>query len=95
LTVSCSQSAPHHNRTSSSGESRCEGQSWYEVLDALEDAAGDSEPIPVELLEAWQRIVPQARALLGDMEITEHEQESRDLSHSDTGIDLSFFGNEV
>jgi hypothetical protein len=39
--------------------------------------------------------VPQARALLGDMEITEHEQESRDLSHSDTGIDLSFFGNEV
>jgi hypothetical protein len=64
------------------------------VLEA-EDAAEDSEQIPVRLLEAWDRIVPQARSLLGDVEITEYEQESRDLSHSDTGIDLSVFGDEV
>ncbi|MFC9614378.1 hypothetical protein [Streptomyces sp. NPDC056938] len=75
--------------------SRDEGQSWDDVLDAADGAAQDSEPIPAELLEAWQRIVPQASALLGDVNITEYKQESRDLSHSDTGIDLSVFGDEV
>ncbi|GAA2317483.1 hypothetical protein OKJ48_25605 [Streptomyces kunmingensis] len=76
---------------------RDEGQSWDDVLEAAEAAAAteDSGRIPAELLEAWQRIVPQARALLGDVDITEYEQESRDLSHSDTGIDLSVFGDEV
>jgi hypothetical protein len=75
--------------------SRREGQSWDEVLEAMEDAADRSEPIPLRLLEAWHRIVPQARMLLGEVAITEHEQESRDLSHSGTGIDLSVFGDEV
>ncbi|WP_407110508.1 hypothetical protein ACE1N8_15110 [Streptomyces sp. DSM 116494] len=74
---------------------RRDGQSWDEVLEAMEGAAEDSEPIPARLLEAWDRIVPQARALLGGVDITEYEQESRDLSHSDTGIDLSVFGDEV
>ncbi|MEZ3179229.1 hypothetical protein KYY02_11170 [Streptomyces pimonensis] len=74
---------------------RRDGQSWDEVLEAMEDTADDSEPIPARLLGAWGRIVPQARALLGEVNITEHEQESRDLSHSDTGIDLSVFGDEV
>ncbi|MEV1078329.1 hypothetical protein AB0I98_08755 [Streptomyces sp. NPDC050211] len=59
------------------------------------DAAEDSGPIPAQFLEAWDRIVPQARILLGEVDITEYEQESRDLSHSDTGIGLSVFGDEV
>ncbi|MFC8067113.1 hypothetical protein [Streptomyces sp. NPDC057293] len=71
------------------------GQSWDEVLEAMEDAAKHSEPIPTQLLEAWARVVPQAQTLLGEVEITEYEQESRDLSHSGTGIDLSVFGDEV
>ncbi|MEU1489494.1 hypothetical protein ABZ456_04440 [Streptomyces sp. NPDC005776] len=75
--------------------SRGDGQSWEEVLDALQDAAEDNTPIPAGLLEAWQRIVPQARTLLGDVDITEYEQVSLDLSHSGTGIDLSVFGDEV
>lgn len=75
--------------------SRRDGQSWDEVLEAMEDAAEHSEPIPSRLLEAWDRIVPQARMLLGEVDITEYEQESRDLSHSATGIDLSVFGDEV
>ncbi|MEV7786250.1 hypothetical protein AB0O72_12705 [Streptomyces sp. NPDC088106] len=74
---------------------RRDGQSWDEVLETMEGAAEDSEPIPARLLEAWDRIVPQARALLGGVDVTEYEQESRDLSHSDTGIDLSVFGDEV
>ncbi|MEU0597247.1 hypothetical protein ABZ484_03110 [Streptomyces sp. NPDC006393] len=74
---------------------RRDGQSWDEVLEAMEEAAEDSEPIPAHLLGAWDRIVPQARTLLGEVEITEYKQESRDLSHSGTGIDLSVFGDEV
>ncbi|MCF4138368.1 hypothetical protein L1856_19115 [Streptomyces sp. Tue 6430] len=74
---------------------RRDRESWNEVLEGMEDAAEDSEPIPAHLLEAWDRIVPQARTLLGEVEITEYEQESRDLSHSGTGIDLSVFGDEV
>ncbi|NUV53767.1 hypothetical protein G6W51_12780 [Streptomyces coelicolor] len=74
---------------------RPDGQSWDEALEALEKAAEDSEPIPARLLGAWDRIVPQARTLLGAVEITEYGQESRDLSHSGTGIDLSVFGDEV
>ncbi|MFE8986516.1 hypothetical protein ACFYMI_01640 [Streptomyces collinus] len=74
---------------------RRDGQSWDEVLEAMEDAAEDSEPIPAHLLEAWDRIVPQVQTLLGEVEVTEYEQESRDLSHSGTGIDLSVFGDEV
>ncbi|WP_225834196.1 hypothetical protein [Streptomyces sp. NK08204] len=74
---------------------RRDGQSWDEVLEAMEDAAEDNEPIPTHLLEAWDRIMPQARALLGEVEITQYEQESRDLSHSGTGIDLSVFSDEV
>lgn len=49
-----------------------------------EAAAEGSGPIPAEPLEAWQRTVPQARALLGDVDVTQYEQESCDLSHSDT-----------
>jgi hypothetical protein len=75
--------------------SRRDGQSWNDALEAMEDAAEGSEPIPARLLGAWDRIVPQARTLLGEVEITEFEQESRDLSHSGTGIDLSIFGDEV
>ncbi|ROQ32080.1 hypothetical protein EDD98_1052 [Streptomyces sp. PanSC19] len=75
--------------------SRDEGQPWNDVLEAAQATAGNNDPIPAELLEAWQRIVPQARLLLGDVKITEYEQESRDLSHSDTGIDLSVFGDVV
>ncbi|MFD9241151.1 hypothetical protein ACFV0D_04295 [Streptomyces sp. NPDC059556] len=75
--------------------SRDEGQSWDDVLEAVEAGAGDNDQIPAALLEAWQRIVPQARVLLGNVDITEYEQESRDLSHSDTGIDLSVLGDEV
>lgn len=72
-----------------------EGQSWDHVLDALENAAEHDAPIPAGLLEAWRHIVPQARTLLGDVDITEYEQKSRDLSHSGTGIDLWVFGDDV
>ncbi|MFF7111844.1 hypothetical protein ACFY91_05985 [Streptomyces albogriseolus] len=39
--------------------------------------------------------MPQVRTLLLEIRVTEYEQESRDLSHPGTGIDLSVFGSEV
>ncbi|MGW2045086.1 hypothetical protein ACWCPF_07865 [Streptomyces sp. NPDC001858] len=38
----------------------------------MEEAAEESKPVPTRLLEAWERKVPQARALLGEGEITEY-----------------------
>ncbi|MER7202672.1 hypothetical protein [Streptomyces sp. NPDC000188] len=49
-----------------------------------EAAAEGSGPIPAEPLEAWQRTVPQARAPLGGLDVTQYEQESCDLCHSGT-----------
>ncbi|MFI1707472.1 hypothetical protein [Streptomyces griseoruber] len=75
---------------------RRDGQSWDEVLEAMEDAAAEGgEAMSVRVLEAWDRTVPQARTLLGAVEITADGQESRELSDSGTGIDLSVFGDEV
>lgn len=78
--------------------SRRYGQSWDDALKALEDAAeadeGD-EAIPGHLLDAWQRIVPQARDLLGEVEIDDEGSTERALSHDGTGIELYVYGGEV
>jgi len=78
--------------------SRRYGQSWDDALKALEDAAeadeGD-EAIPGHLLDAWERIVPQARDLLGEVEIDDEGSTERALSHDGTGIELYVYGGEV
>ncbi|MEV5436521.1 hypothetical protein AB0K80_10860 [Streptomyces sp. NPDC052682] len=72
-----------------------DGQSWDELLEAMEEAAEQSTPIPVPLLQAWDRIVPQARGLLGEVHLAANEQQTRELSHPGTGIQLSVLGDEV
>ncbi|MGW4273032.1 hypothetical protein ACWEGQ_11855 [Streptomyces seoulensis] len=59
--------------------SRRDGPSQDEALEAMEDAAEHSEPIPRRLLEAWERIFPQARLLLGEVDITSTDR-SRETS---------------
>ncbi|MFK4108293.1 hypothetical protein [Streptomyces sp. NPDC002176] len=72
---------------------RRDGQTWDEAMEALEDAADDSEGlVPAHLLEAWDRIVPEARPLLGESNLTDYQHESRELSQSGTGITLSLYG---
>ncbi|WP_055587789.1 hypothetical protein [Peterkaempfera griseoplana] len=78
---------------------RREGQSWAEALEALEidDEApyeDTNQPVPLVLIDAWDRIVPQARALLGEVDLFE-DGESCELSHAGTGIQLSVFQDEV
>lgn len=71
------------------------GQSWAEAIEELEAATEDADQmVPTELLDAWDRIVPQARELLGEVDLFENG-ETCELSHDDTGIQLSIFVNEV
>jgi hypothetical protein len=72
-------------------------QSWGEALEELED---QDEAVEVEglvlpgLIEAWDRIVPRARGLLGEIELFENG-ESCELTHQATGIQASVFIDEV
>ncbi|MEU4035771.1 hypothetical protein [Streptomyces collinus] len=47
-----------------------------------------------ELIQAWDRIVPQARELLGEIDLFE-TGETCELSHKSTGIQASVFIDEV
>ncbi|GAB3503653.1 hypothetical protein [Amycolatopsis cihanbeyliensis] len=73
------------------------GQSLAEAVEAVEVMDGDDEAegqLPTELAEAWDRVVPQARELLGELD--EHLAEDyRELSHGPSGVQLSFAEGEV
>ncbi|MDX3234902.1 hypothetical protein PV392_04225 [Streptomyces sp. ME03-5709C] len=78
---------------------RGDDQSWAAAPESPEfdDATFDEDAevlVPAELLDAWDRIVPQARTLLGEVELFE-TGESYELSHGGTGIQLSICGDEV
>jgi hypothetical protein len=71
-------------------------QSWDEALEELEEDQ-DVEVeglVPPELIEAWDRIVPRARGLLGEIELFENG-ETCELTHHATGIQASVFIDEV
>lgn len=67
-------------------------QSWDEALEELEedqDVEVEGLVLP-ELIEAWDRIVPRARGLLGEIELFENG-ETCELTHHATGIQASVF----
>jgi hypothetical protein len=72
------------------------GQSWDEALEELEARNEDVVEglVTPELIEAWDRIVPQARELLGEIDLFE-TGETCELSHEATGIQASVFIDEV
>jgi hypothetical protein len=72
---------------------RNEQQSWEEALEALE-GMGDEAALSTEMLDAWDRIVPQARVIFGDLSLFEGG-DSLELTHSISGLQLSIYGNEV
>ncbi|WP_216212668.1 hypothetical protein [Amycolatopsis aidingensis] len=76
----------------------CEpGQSLAEVVEAVEvlDEGGEAEgPLPAELAEAWDRVLPQARELLGELD-EQLAEDYRELSHGPSGVQLSFAEGEV
>ena len=72
------------------------GQSFEDAIDATEEEFADGEPGPLKDVdfEVWERILPRARAILGDIEVFENA-ESRSLTHPPTGIELSLIRGEV
>lgn len=72
------------------------GQSWDEALEELEARNEDVVEglVTPELIQAWDRIVPQARELLGEIDLFE-TGETCELSHKATGIQASVFIDEV
>jgi hypothetical protein len=72
--------------------SRLPGQSWHEALEATEEA--DVDVLSAELQAAWNRIVPAARALLGDVDEFTAE-DVRSLSHDASAIQLTVVPGEV
>jgi hypothetical protein len=72
---------------------RTEDQSWEDALDALEDVE-DEVPLPAEMIDAWDRIVPQARAIVGEIDLFENG-DSLELTHRSSGLQMSIYGDEV
>lgn len=72
------------------------GQSFEDAIDATEEDFGDGDPGPLQDVdfEVWDRILPRARTILGDIEVFE-DAESRSLTHPRTGIELSLIPGEV
>jgi hypothetical protein len=73
------------------------GQSFEDALDDLEQSyeGGDPGPLTPDDLELWAAVEPAARELLGPgAQLTQDDEETRELTDSGTGIGLTFFQGE-
>ena len=74
------------------------GQTFEDALDGVEDSyeSGDPGPLTEEDLELWEAVLPQAREILGDqVEITQHDEETRELTDPATGIGITLLEGEL
>ncbi len=73
------------------------GQTFEDALDSLEDSyeGGDPGPLTEEDLELWDAVRPRAVEILGPgAEMTQDDDETRELTDPVTGIGLTFFQGE-
>jgi hypothetical protein len=73
------------------------GQSFEDALDDLEQSyeGGDPGPLTEDDLDLWAAVEPAARELLGPgAQITQDDDETRELTDTGTGIGLTFFQGE-
>ena len=71
---------------------RAAGQTWEDAVAALEDLP--ELPLTEEDLLLWQRLEAEIRQLLPAVESFEGER-NRELTHDETGIQISFFHGEL
>lgn len=73
------------------------GQTFEDALDELESSIeeGESTELSEDDLETWAALVPRAREILGDIEVDDSEEVTRELVARDTGIELTFLSGEV
>jgi hypothetical protein len=73
------------------------GQSFEDALDDLEGSyeGGDPGPLTEDDLELWAAVEPAAREILGPgAQMTQDDEEARELTDTGTGIGLTFFQGE-
>jgi hypothetical protein len=73
------------------------GQTFEDALDELEQSyeGGDPGPLTDDDLELWAAVEPAAREILGPgAELTQEDDEVRELTDPRTGIGLTFFQGE-
>jgi hypothetical protein len=73
------------------------GQTFEDALDGVEDSyeGGDPGPLTEEDLELWDAVLPAARDILGSqVEVTQNDEETREITDPVTGIGLTFFQGE-
>lgn len=73
------------------------GQAFEDALDELEGSFenGDPGPLTEVDLECWDVLLPRARAILGDLDVDEGDESSRQLVARDTGIELTLIPGEI
>jgi hypothetical protein len=78
---------------------RAPGRTWEEAFEDEEQRVvaslgADPSPLSAEVRAAWDRIVPRARAVLGDISVRDGRS-ALGLEHEETGIELSVFAGSA
>lgn len=73
------------------------GQSFEDALDGVEESyeGGDPGPLTEQDLELWDVVLPLARDILGaQVEVTQDDEETRELTDPVTGVGLTLLEGE-
>jgi hypothetical protein len=73
------------------------GQTFEDALDDLEGSfeGGDPGELTDVDLEHWDAILPLAREILGEVEVDDEDEETRELTAVATGVELTMIQGEV
>lgn len=73
------------------------GQSFEDALDELESQFPDGDPdeLTDDDLEWWGELVPLARGILGEVEVTDDSDTTLELAARESGIELTLISGEV
>lgn len=64
------------------------------MMAATSTVAEDEAALSAEMLDAWDRILPQARVIFGDLSVFKGG-DSLGLTHVSSGLQLSIYGNKI
>lgn len=73
------------------------GQSFEDALDELEGSFddGDLGELTDSDVEQWEALLPKVRELLGEVEVDDSDQSTRELVARDSGIELTMIQGEL
>jgi hypothetical protein len=73
------------------------GQTFEDALDDLEGTFENGDPgeLTDVDIEHWDALLPLAREILGDVEVDDEDEESRELTARATGVELTLIRGEI